>query len=170
MLHNRSYIYAYFFWILSPIKIKLAYCWRLETSSRFTLFHRTHLVAASAVSWFYFWIRKWWIIMSNRKIYVACQFKQMNRVYRTGFQVCVFSLDVQVLLLNLAIVYITKYSSRLEVFCQNRYFAETWIFISWDLILLKFDFLNLISLSNLKLILRLAHCTKNEVFHEGFLQ
>ena len=53
LLHNASYTYAYFFWILSPIKIKfgqilvccmtnisnmfLAECWRLETSSR--LFH-----------------------------------------------------------------------------------------------------------------------------------
>ena len=51
MLHNASYTYAYFFWILSPIKTKfgqvlvccmtnisnmfLAECWRLETSSRF---------------------------------------------------------------------------------------------------------------------------------------
>ena len=59
MLHNASYMqvllhnasYAYFFWILSPIKMKfgqillccmtnisnmfLAACWRLETSSRF---------------------------------------------------------------------------------------------------------------------------------------
>ena len=50
MLHNASYTYAYFFWILSPIKMKfgqilvccmtnisnmfLAECWRLETSSR----------------------------------------------------------------------------------------------------------------------------------------
>ena len=50
LLHNASYTYAYFFWILSPIKIKfgqilvccmtnisnmfLAECWRLETSSR----------------------------------------------------------------------------------------------------------------------------------------
>ena len=53
LLHNASYTYAYFFWILSPIKMKfgqilvccmtnisnmfLAECWRLETSSR--LFH-----------------------------------------------------------------------------------------------------------------------------------
>ena len=50
MLHNGSYTYAYFFWILSTIKMKfgqilvccltnisnvfLAQCWRLETSSR----------------------------------------------------------------------------------------------------------------------------------------
>ena len=50
LLHNASYSYAYFFWILSPIKMKfgqilvccmtkisnmfLAECWRLETSSR----------------------------------------------------------------------------------------------------------------------------------------
>ena len=50
LLHNASYTHAYFFWILSPIKIKfgqilvrcmtnisnmfLAECWRLETSSR----------------------------------------------------------------------------------------------------------------------------------------
>ena len=50
LLHNASYVYAYFFWILSPIKMKfdqilvccmtnisnmfLAECWRLETSSR----------------------------------------------------------------------------------------------------------------------------------------
>ena len=50
LLHNASYTYAYFFWILSPIKMKfdqilvccmtnisnmfLAECWRLETSSR----------------------------------------------------------------------------------------------------------------------------------------
>ena len=50
MLHNGSYTYAYFFWTLSPIKMKfgqilvccmtnisnvfLAECWRLETSSR----------------------------------------------------------------------------------------------------------------------------------------
>ena len=50
MLPNGSYIYAYFFWILSPIKMKLgqilvcpmtnisnmflAQCWRLETSFR----------------------------------------------------------------------------------------------------------------------------------------
>ena len=50
MLHNASYTYAYFFWILRAIKIKLgqilvccmtnisnmfsAECWRLETSSR----------------------------------------------------------------------------------------------------------------------------------------
>ena len=50
MLHNASYTYAYFFWILSPIKMKfgqilvccmtnissmfLAEYWRLETSSR----------------------------------------------------------------------------------------------------------------------------------------
>ena len=49
-LHNASYTYAYFFWILSPVKMKfgqilvccmtnisnmfLAECWRLETSSR----------------------------------------------------------------------------------------------------------------------------------------
>ena len=53
LLHNASYTYAYFFWILSPIKMKfgqilvccmtnisniiLAECWRLKTSSR--LFH-----------------------------------------------------------------------------------------------------------------------------------
>ena len=51
LLHNASYTYAYFFRILSPIKMKfgqilvccmkniskmfLAQCWRLETSSRF---------------------------------------------------------------------------------------------------------------------------------------
>ena len=50
MLHNGSFTYAYFFWILGNIKIKfvlmlvccmtnisnmfLVYCWRLETSSR----------------------------------------------------------------------------------------------------------------------------------------
>ena len=50
LLHNASYTYAYFFWILSPIKMKLgqilvccltnisnmflAECWRLKTSSR----------------------------------------------------------------------------------------------------------------------------------------
>ena len=50
MVHNGSYTYAYFFWIFSPIKMKLcqilvscltnisnmfsAQCWRLETSSR----------------------------------------------------------------------------------------------------------------------------------------
>ena len=50
LLHDASYAYAYFFWILSPIKMKfgqillccmtnisnmfLAECWRLETSSR----------------------------------------------------------------------------------------------------------------------------------------
>ena len=50
LLHNVSYTYAYFFWILSPIKMKfgqilvccmtnisnifLTECWRLETSSR----------------------------------------------------------------------------------------------------------------------------------------
>ena len=50
MLQNGSYTYAYFFWILSPTKMKLgqilvcrltnipnmflALCWRLETSSR----------------------------------------------------------------------------------------------------------------------------------------
>ena len=50
LLHNASYTYADFFWILSPIKMKfgqillycmtsisnifLAECWRLETSSR----------------------------------------------------------------------------------------------------------------------------------------
>ena len=50
LLHNPSYTYAYFFWILSPIKMKfgqilvccrtnisnmfLTECWRLETSSR----------------------------------------------------------------------------------------------------------------------------------------
>ena len=50
LLHNASYTYVYFFWILSPVKIKfgqivvcfmknisnmfLAECWRLETSSR----------------------------------------------------------------------------------------------------------------------------------------
>ena len=50
LLHNASYIYAYFFWILSPIKMKsgqilvccmtkisnmfFGECWRLETSSR----------------------------------------------------------------------------------------------------------------------------------------
>ena len=50
LLHNGSYTYAYFFWILSVIKMKfgqilvccmknisnmfLAECWRLETSSR----------------------------------------------------------------------------------------------------------------------------------------
>ena len=50
LLRNANYTYAYFFWILSPIKIKfgeilvccmteisnifLAECWRLETSSR----------------------------------------------------------------------------------------------------------------------------------------
>ena len=49
-LHNESFTYAYFFWILSTIKMKfgqilvycmtnisnifLAQCWRLETSSR----------------------------------------------------------------------------------------------------------------------------------------
>ena len=53
LLHNASYTYAYFFWILGPVKMKfgqillfcmtnisnmfLAECWRLETSSR--LFH-----------------------------------------------------------------------------------------------------------------------------------
>ena len=53
LLHNASFTYAYFFWILSPIKmtfgqilvccmtnisnIILAECWRLKTSSR--LFH-----------------------------------------------------------------------------------------------------------------------------------
>ena len=50
LLHNESYASAYFFWILSPIKMKfgqilvccmtnisnmfLAQCWRLETSPR----------------------------------------------------------------------------------------------------------------------------------------
>ena len=50
MLHNASYTYAYFFWILNPIKMKfgqiivccmmnissmfLAECWRLEAGSR----------------------------------------------------------------------------------------------------------------------------------------
>ena len=50
LLHDASYAYAYFFWILSPIKMKfgqilvccmknisnmfLADCWRLETSCR----------------------------------------------------------------------------------------------------------------------------------------
>ena len=47
LLDNASYTYAYFFWILSPTKMKfgqilvccmtnifLAECWRLETSSR----------------------------------------------------------------------------------------------------------------------------------------
>ena len=50
LLHNASYSYAYFFWILSPIKMKFgqilvccmtnisnmffAECWRLETSAR----------------------------------------------------------------------------------------------------------------------------------------
>ena len=50
LLHNASYTYAYFFWILRPIKMKfgqilvccvtnisnmfLTECWRLETSSR----------------------------------------------------------------------------------------------------------------------------------------
>ena len=47
LLHNESYTYAYFFWILGTIKMKfgqilvccmtnmfLVYCWRLETSSR----------------------------------------------------------------------------------------------------------------------------------------
>ena len=50
LLHNASYTYTYFFWILSPIKMKfgqilvycmanissmfLAECWRLGTSSR----------------------------------------------------------------------------------------------------------------------------------------
>ena len=50
LLHNASHTYAYFFWILSPIKMKfgqilvcsmtnisnmfLTECWRLETSSR----------------------------------------------------------------------------------------------------------------------------------------
>ena len=50
MIHNESYTYAYFFWILSSIKINfgqilvwcmtkisnmfLAQCWRLETASR----------------------------------------------------------------------------------------------------------------------------------------
>ena len=50
LLHNGNHTYAYFFWIVSPIKVKfgqilvrcmtnmskmfLAECWRLETSSR----------------------------------------------------------------------------------------------------------------------------------------
>ena len=50
LVHNASYTYGYFFWILSPIKMKfgqklvccmkniskmfLAECWRVETSSR----------------------------------------------------------------------------------------------------------------------------------------
>ena len=50
LLHNASYTHAYFFWILSPIKIKfgqilmcwmanisnmfLVECWRLETSTK----------------------------------------------------------------------------------------------------------------------------------------
>ena len=51
LLHNASYTYSYFFWILNPIKMKfgqipvccktnlsnmfLTECWSLETSSRF---------------------------------------------------------------------------------------------------------------------------------------
>ena len=71
LLHNASYTYAYFFWILSPIKMKfsqilvccmtniskmiLAECWRLKTSSR--LFY--DFIIFKCLSWLFNHVEKY---------------------------------------------------------------------------------------------------------------
>ena len=123
LLHNGSYTYAYFFWMLSTIKMKfvqslvccmtnvsnifLAKCWRLEISSRL----------------FYNFIR----INYNEELFFIHLFKKMKQ-WNLFFFVIFISFFTNCVAISKLNIYLIKSSENTHVWLQFVAYILLWNF------------------------------------------